>query len=501
VRRITKYGFFAAGLAVVAFVGLPTAFVTLKWLEQPTKQLVPPTPGSDDFSRLNRTHTAQVVAVPDDAAAAELQICDLVRQAGKDHEHIAISGAQHSMGGHTLYPGGIVLDMTGLHALRLNPEKTLLTAGAGVRWSEVIPFLDHVGLSVAVMQSNNDFTVGGSVSVNCHGWQFGAPPISSSVESFRLVDSNGKVLRCSRQENSALFSLALGGYGLFGVILDVTLRVVPNEEYRAETHRTNPREYAGDYDRLTRGENEIGMAYGRISVAPGSFLTDAVIVLFKRASGTVGKADTLGGKESRLKQAIFQASVGSAFGKEIRWALETWIGGENGRLAQSRNQILNDPSEWFANRDPNATDILHEYFIPPDRLGDFLSRAKPILLRERPDLLNITVRFVQSDHDTVLAYARENLFGLVMFFHQGKTPAEEAQMQHLTRELIDAALACGGTYYLPYRPHATQAQFAQSYPRAEHFFAEKRRFDPAEVFSNQFYLNYGHPKHPSAPAE
>src|SRR5208283_3917741 len=115
-------------------------------------------------------------------------------------------------------------------------------------------------------------------------------------------------------------------------------------------------------------------AYGRISVAPGSFLTDAMIVLFKRVSGSAGKTDTLGGKGSGLKQAIFRASVGSAFGKELRWRLETLVGGENGRIVQARNQILNDPSEWFANRDPNATDILHEYFIPPDRLGDFLSR-------------------------------------------------------------------------------------------------------------------------------
>jgi len=154
-----------------------------------------------------------------------------------------------------------------------------------------------------------------------------------------------------------------------------------------------------------------------------------------------------------------------------------------------------------ANRDPDATEILHEYFVPPDRLGEFLAAARPILLRQHPDLLNLTVRFVRRDPDTVLSYAREDVFGLVMLFHLAKQPAAEARMRMLTRELIEAALACRGTYYLPYRPHATLVQFNRSYPQAGSFFAEKRRLDPAEVFSNQFYLNYGRSREAGSPTK
>ena len=82
------------------------------------------------------------------------------------------------------------------------------------------------GRSVAVMQSNNSFTVGGSLSVNCHGWQYGRAPIASTVESFRLMKADGSIVRCSREENAELFSLVLGGYGLFGIILNAELRVV-----------------------------------------------------------------------------------------------------------------------------------------------------------------------------------------------------------------------------------------------------------------------------------
>jgi FAD/FMN-containing dehydrogenase len=139
------------------------------------------------------------------------------------------------MGGHTIYPGGIVLDMLPFDHMKLDARARVLRVGAGARWSKVIPFLDSQGLSVSVMQSNDNFSVGGSLSVNCHGWQHEHQPIASSVESFRLMQADGTVVRCSRTENAELFSLVLGGYGLFGVILDAELRVVPNERYRPET--------------------------------------------------------------------------------------------------------------------------------------------------------------------------------------------------------------------------------------------------------------------------
>ena len=61
----------------------------------------------------------------------------------------------------------------------------------------------------------------------------------------------------------------------------------------------------------------------------------------------------------------------------------------------------------------------------------------------------------------------------------------------MTRELIDAALAHGGRYYLPYRLHATEQQFYEAYPQAVRFFELKRQHDSDELFQNQFSLRYG----------
>ncbi len=479
--------------AFAAVVAPPALFLANVWRHDGSAPLTAPAPGTDDAGHMNTRHSARVIPVSSDPAEAERQLSALVRQTAISGGHISISGAHHSMGGHTIYPDGVVLDMLPFNRMSLDAERRILTVGAGARWSEIVPYLDQRGFAVSVMQTNNDFSVGGSISVNCHGWQNDSQPICSTVESFRLLIPTGDIIRCSRTENQELFSLVLGGYGLFGVILQVELRVVANEYYVAEPHFVKPADYNRVYHELTRNRADVGMAYGRINVAPSSFMENAIITLLKRVPGDRPTTQTLTDeKPSLLKRLVFRGGIGSDYGKNLRWWLEKNMGETAGKVL-SRNQIMNEPANLYSSRDPASTDILHEYFIPAARLGEFVEKSRPIFLKYHPELLNITVRNVEPDQDTFMRYAREEVFGLVLLFHQPRTPAADEAMAALTRELIDAALACGGRYYLPYRPHATAAQFLQAYPQAPEFFAKKRQYDPNGVFENLFFLNYGQP--------
>lgn len=485
-----------AGMVALAFLALvapPAIFLGNVWLHDASAPLKPAAPGANDASFLDPRTPGEVIPVEDDPAAAEKQLAALVRRAAAEGRRIAISGAHHTMGGHALLPGAIVLDMLPFNRMSLDETAGVLTVGAGATWSKVIPYLDHRGFAVAIMQSNSDFSVGGSISVNCHGWQNDSPPIASTVRGFRLLKADGKIVRCSREDNRELFALALGGYGLFGVILEVDLRVVRNEFYQAETYKVPAADYERVYHRVTRGRPDVGLAYGRINVAPDGFLQDAILTLLKRAPGPRPVADTLFQTQSSLlKRLVFRGSVGSDYGKNLRWRLENIMGETQGR-SLSRNQIMDESVTLYANRDPRGTEILHEYFLPGARLAEFFAKARPVFLKHHPDLLNITVRNVETDHDTFLRYAREEVFGLVMLFHQSRAPAAEGPMRNFTRALIDVALECGGTYYLPYRAHATPEQFRRGYPNAREFFARKEEYDPAGVFQNEFFLNYGAP--------
>ena len=471
---------------ILAIVAKPALHLGLTaWFDRDER--VPLSPGSvDDASHLNRVPMT-VVQVTGDLATAEAQLRGALEDAKVRGKQVTIAGSRHTMGGQTIYPNGISIDLSQFRQMALNPTTGILTVQSGATWAQVIPYLDRQGYSVAVMQSNNDFSVGGTMSANAHGWQPDRPPFASTVESFRLMLADGRVVTCSRQQQPQLFGLVLGGYGLFGIIIDVQLRVVPNEMYSAQRVVVPSQDYVQKYRQQVTGD--VGMAYGRVSIAPASFLQEAIVTTYHRV-GTQSRKLTLTPSAPGLARTVMRGSVGNDYGKELRWQLEKASGGEAGTNV-SRNQILNRPSTLFENHQQTETDILHEYFIPPASLPLFLEKCRQIFPRHQVDLLNVTVRNVQPDRDAFLHYADREMFGLVMLFNQHRSPTADAKMQALTQELIEAALAVGGTYYLPYRLHATPAQFHRAYPQATEFFQLKRKYDPLSLFQNYFYVKYG----------
>ena len=487
-KRAVRVGLLGVAGVLAMFIARPTYLVVNAWLHDRPALEITPAGFADDASRLNRTRIMEVVDVPADPAAAEAQLRDLLRRARAERLPVAIAGAKHTMGGHTIAPDGVVVNMLPFNRMELDEARNTLHVGAGARWSAVIPYLDARGRSVAVMQSNNDFSVGGSLGANCHGWQVDRPPIASTVESFRLMTADGTVRRCSRTENAELFSLVLGGYGLFGIVLDVELRVVPNARYRAAAEVLPTARYAERF--RARVDADTGMAYGRLCVAPGpDFLREAILTTFHPAPGDVPPLAGVG--YTGLRREVYRAQLGSPAGRQLRWKAERAFGERVRDTAVSRNQLLNEPAEVYQERNADRTDVLHEYFVPYAQVESFLERARAILPRHAVELMNVTVRNVLTDDDAFLRYADQDLFAFVLLFNQPRAPDAEPIMAACTRELIDAALDCGGRYYLPYRLHATPAQFRRAYPQATTFFAKQRQYDPDGLFQNQFSRTYG----------
>jgi FAD/FMN-containing dehydrogenase len=299
-------------------------------------------------------------------------------------------------------------------------------------------------------------------------------------------------VECGPDANTDLFKLALGGYGLYGIILEADIAIVPNVMYEPEFVTVSTADYATTFARrVYEAGSTVEMAYGRLSVDPDGLLDEAIIGTFKPVPETRGAVLPLvPALNSEVARAIYRNSANSGAGKALRWWLEReagpWLADQT-----SRNSILNEPSAVFANRTEDTTDILHEYFVPQARLWDFVAHAKEIIERAPGNLLNVTVRDVRRDSRSVLAYAHADAFGLVMSFLQERNATGEERMQRMTRELVDAAIATGGSFYLPYRLHATNEQLRRAYPDWNAAMQAKDRYDPKHIFQNGLYETYG----------
>ncbi len=475
-------------LTVIIFLSIPTFHILKTKLTESDKAQTISNGYTNDASQLNLTNVDTIIHVPKDKKEIESQLKDILKYAKENNLKISIAGARHSMGGHTIYPNGIVLNMLPYKQMEIDATNNILTIGSGALWEDALKYLDKYGKSIAIMQAFSSFSVGGSISVNGHGWQKDLPPISSSVISFTLMTQDGKIINCSRQENKELFNLVIGGYGLFGIILDVKLKVVENIALQYKYVRLSPDNYISNYRKYISDNPNVNLVFGRLRISDKHFLEEATLNFFKKVEEKIPVLQNE--KSTESQRLVFRGSVNSEYGKRLRWYLETGMNKVSKNEIYSKNELLNDHVSLIENKDTSSTDLLHEYFIPERNFTQFINDIKPILKNSKIDLLNITIRGVQQDKDSYLNYARENVFGFVLLFNQKKTNKQEREMKILTNQLVDIALKNEGTFYLPYRLHIDKDKMRKSYPTADKFFELKLKYDPDEIFNNKFYEHY-----------
>lgn len=444
----------------------------------------------NDASGLSPTpiHKHMVVKQdPDDALIA------IVRQelaaARKDGRPLNVGAARHSMGGQAIPRNGTAITFDN-GSVELDSVGRSYRAHAGARWSQVINALDPAGFSPAVMQSNHDFGVAATFSVNAHGWPVPYGPMGSTVRSLRMVMPDGELVTCSPSENTDLFNLAMGGYGLIGVIVDLEVNMVPNSRLAPQFDVIDAPAFADAFDAAIR-DPDVTMAYGRLNVERESFFTKALLVSYRETPDQAALPPASGsGWMAHAASRIYRAQLGNERMKAFRWWNETAVGPALGGGEVTRNTLINEPVMTLDDRNPDRTDILHEYFVGFDRFGEFLTACRDVIPASYQEFLNVTLRYVAQDDQSMLSYAKVPRIAAVMSFSQEMNIRGEADMARMTRDLIDRIAAIDGAYYLPYRPHATVEQLSQTYEHAARFSRAKRDLDPDLILRNNLWDSY-----------
>ena len=436
----------------------------------------------NDVSRLNPV-VMQRVIVP--------RTTDEVVAAVRTHAGpIAIGGGRYSMGGQTAEAQGIQLDMRQLNQLvAFDPAHKEITVQAGMTWRSVQELIDPYDLSVSVMQTYNNFTVGGSLSVNAHGRYVSSGPLVSTVKRIHLVLADGILVEASPTEHEDLFYGALGGYGSLGVIVDATLALADNVKVERQSVVMPLKDYSAYFANHIKGHPEV--VFHNADLYPNDF-DEVRATSYVRTDKPLTDQDRLIPLDrSYAKQRwIFRLISDWPAGKFLRQHLiDPWI--FSGSCVEWRNHEASYRAEELepVSRE-QSTYVLEEYFVPMDRLGSFVERMRAVLKHYQVNAINVSIRPAERDPGTYLAWAKTDVFALVLYYKQGTTAPERQHVGVWTRALIDASLAEQGSYYLPYQVWATPEQFYAAYPSAHKLFALKRAVDPTHKFRNRLLDTY-----------
>ncbi len=476
----------------------------------------------NDISELNETNLSCIIAPKSSKEVSE--IIRAVNEWNKINKriHISVAGARHSQGGHIASNLGIVLDIK-KHLNKVEKPKVknglwTVKADAGALWGDVhkaIGQFEGYSLANKVQQSSTPFTVGGTLSVNAHGRSFSYGSVINSVERFTIVLPDGTITSASRTENASLFKQAIGGYGLFGVIVDATLELHENDYLKPKgVHFDSPEEYIALLTKTLKNtprhaikrdksgslvaENisPIAFLFATLSLDSGGFMTKGTAYTYQQISGV----DKTGFVNPDPQSSLF--NLRALVTKVGFWLKRKGLFVTTAQKAQykflmtqnTRLKVLTPPIEpILAAVSKNKPDLLQEYFIPIRKIPEFLSHVKEVFSNNGVILSNASLRFIpKSQNASLLTYesATEDQLAIVLYFSIELNKNNISEAKIWTQYLVDKSIALKGRYYLPYQQWPSKEQFKKTYPNYNTFKDHKIDADPNEVFSNKFYQYY-----------
>ncbi|MGZ4036090.1 MAG: FAD-binding protein [Bacteroidia bacterium] len=407
---------------------------------------------------------------------------------------VSIGGGRFSMGGQTASSNSIHIDMRKLNkVIEFSADNKIIKVEAGIRWCDIQKFIDPHNLSVKIMQTYANFTVGGALSVNCHGRYIGLGALILSVRSVDLILANGNLTHASRSENPELFFASVGCYNAIGVIASVEFDLEENVAVE-RIHKTMKRnEYQNFFFNTVRENKDVVFHNGDI-YPPSYEMVKGVSWVKTDKKPTVKTRLMPLAASYPLERYFIGAFSKSAFGKWRRQFIYDPILFSKTKIHWRNYEAGYDVAELEPESRKDSTYVLQEYFVPVKRFDEYAALMAEIFKRHHVNVINVSIRHAFEDSGSLLAWAREEVFAFVVWYKQNTDDVEKNKVAVWTRELIDAVISVNGAYYLPYQAHATSGQFHKAYPNAQKLFELKAKLDPDYKFRNVIWNTYYKPK-------
>jgi len=453
---------------------------------------------NDIHSQLNATTVDRVVT-----ADSETMLGAALKAARAEGRAVCIAGGRHAMGGQQFAQDAVLLDMRRMNRiLQLDSERGIVEVQSGIEWPELIDGLLAIQhgqaqpWSIIQKQTGADrLSLGGALGSNVHGRGLTLKPIIGDVESFTLMDAEGTLRTCSRSENAELFRLAIGGYGLFGIITRVRLRLMRRTKLERVVRLIDTDELMPALDQRIAEGFLYGDCQFSTDMASDGFLKTGVFSCYRplpiEATMPV-EVKELNEDNWRTLYYLSHADTRRAYEAYTSY----YLGTSGQRYWSDTNQLSVYIDDYHAALDQalhaahKGSEMITELYVPRPALEAFLSAVRADFRQHKVLLVYGTIRLIEKDSESFLAWAREPWVCTVMNLHVDHTDDGIAKASADFRRLIDRAIAHGGSYFLTYHRWAERAQVEACYPQFAEFLRLKRRYDPSEAFTSSWYRHY-----------
>jgi hypothetical protein len=453
---------------------------------------------NDIHSQLNQTRVASILR----PKTAE-EVVKIVHNAKKDKVSISISGSRHSMGGQQFGADDVLIDTRGLNNVTsIDLKNGIITAEAGIEWPELIAYLQNaqndneVKWVVKQKQTGADrLSLGGALSSNVHGRGLIFKPIIDDIECFEVVDADGNILKCNRDSNYELFKLCIGGYGLFGIIVSVSLRLMRGSYVERVVIQSRVDEIGKQFiERIKEG-----YLYGDFQFITdensNDYLNGGVLSCYRPIEtrpNPILKSNELSASDWSALYLLSHTDKKRASEEYIKYYLST-----SGQIYDSAVHQQNYYQDnYHAGIDQKlgskikATEMITEIYVPKNQFVSFMKEANDYFKSNCVNVVYGTVRTIEQDTESFLTWAKKPYMCIIFNVHVIHTESEINKAIIVFRRLIDYAIYRDGSFFLTYHRWATKKQIETCYPEFKVFLNLKKKYDPFEIFQSDWYRHY-----------
>jgi len=453
---------------------------------------------NDVHSKLNDTEVCERID-----ARNEADVVTAIERARERNLPLAMCGGRHAMGGQQFATNGMLLDMSGMNrVLDFDTGTGLIEVEAGIQWPKMLREYLAVqeGMKhqwgIRQKQTGADrLSIGGALAANIHGRVLTNKPIIEDIVSFRIIDADGQLLNCSREENADLFRLAIGGYGLFGVIVSVTMQLV----LRQKMQRIVELRTVGELCDSLNDRIENGYQYGDLQFVTDEisddFLNKGIFSCYRPVPNDTPIPDG----QSYMTEQGWQDLLHLAHVDKSR-AFDTfsdfYLNSSEQIYWSDTHQFTTYLDDYHGQLDKRlcsahpGSEMITELYVPAHKLTDFMDAAKETLRSTGADLIYGTIRLIREDDESFLSWAKQDFVCVIFNLHVEHTETGIARSRNAFVELIDDALSCDGSFFLTYHRHASREQVSTAYPQFADFLNEKQKRDPQGLFASDWYRHH-----------
>jgi len=186
-------------------------------------------PGNDGYDTARAVWNAMIDRKPALIArcSSSRDVAATLKFAAAHDYPVSIRGGGHNVAGHAVCDDGIMIDLSGMRGVSVDPEKRIARVAGGATWGDVDAASQAHGLATPGGLIS-DTGVGGLTLSGGIGWlrsRYGL--CIDNVLAVEIVTADGEIRRASEQENADLFWAVRGGGGNFGVITEFEFQLYP----------------------------------------------------------------------------------------------------------------------------------------------------------------------------------------------------------------------------------------------------------------------------------